>query len=83
MQKYKVLVLKDKLNQDVAISIQDNHIYKYSAKVGESIVGMNAASVLLSSFGTCLMTNINNFSNKMDVKIEVVNENFFFKNKRS
>lgn len=44
--------------------------YIYSAKMNDNSTSFNAAEVLLSAFGDCLLTNIHNISKRMHLDIK-------------
>ncbi|MCD6398763.1 MAG: OsmC family protein, partial [Candidatus Aenigmarchaeota archaeon] len=51
---------------------RDHINYIFSAKMNDNSFAFNAAEVLLSAFGDCLLTNILNISQRMHLDIEKI-----------
>lgn len=65
--RYAVQVTK--INENIALARRDDHELQVSIKKGDNSQGFNAVETLLAALGTCVLTNINDFSKKLRLKI--------------
>ncbi len=70
MEKYYVNI--ESLNDLKAKASREKIEYEFSAKMNDNTTSFNAAEVLLSAFGDCLLTNIHNISKRMHLNIEKI-----------
>lgn len=67
LQEYSVEVKR--IDDKLAQANRDEHRLLLSIKRGERMYGFNAVEALLSSLGTCILTNVNDFSSKLRLDI--------------
>lgn len=58
-----------KINESIAQAKRDDQEVRLSIKKGDNSQGFNAVETLLAALGSCLLTNVNDFSRKLRLQI--------------
>lgn len=66
--RYSIVV--DRLDDKLAQANRDEHRLILSIKRNDRLYGFNAVETLLSALGSCLLTNVNDFSSKLRLNIK-------------